>query len=152
IAKGFREARVVEDPYVMRVQVRRHPLGEAQPRQGALNDNAVEARQHTEDLVRMPIKQRGHGSPRRSSPACVRSVKLTSPDLPARTTAQAISEPWRTLSLRQEADVTAERPALVLHASSKTLFGSGSSGPGGVATIGSVGGAAPSLAPGPAGL
>jgi hypothetical protein len=36
---------------------------------------------------------------------------------------------------------------------STDLFGSGSSGPGsGVATIGSVGGEAPSMAPGPAGL
>ena len=60
IAKPLRETWVVEDPYLVGVQVRGHPLGETHVGQSAKHQNAVIAGKHPGYLVRMPFSEERH--------------------------------------------------------------------------------------------
>jgi len=58
IAKPLGEPWVVEDPYLVGVQVRGHPLGETHAGQSAKHQNAVIAGKHPSYLVRMPFSEK----------------------------------------------------------------------------------------------
>jgi len=58
IAKPLRETWVVEDPYLVGVQVRGHPLGETHVGQSAKHQDAVIAGKHPSYLVRMPFSEK----------------------------------------------------------------------------------------------
>jgi hypothetical protein len=57
VAERLGELRVVEDPDVPLVQKRRHPAGEADPRQRAEYQHPVKTTQYTLDLRRVPLRQ-----------------------------------------------------------------------------------------------
>jgi len=82
LAQGLGEARIVEQADAVAAQIGRHPLGVANTRQRAHDDNAVVARHDARDLRGVAVSQQGHGGTLLSAPDEVRTRSAMPQDTP----------------------------------------------------------------------
>jgi hypothetical protein len=55
VPEGVRKTRIVENPHLVGIQVRRHPFGVADLRQRSEDQHTVPATQHSVNLLRVPF-------------------------------------------------------------------------------------------------